>query len=118
MPPFLDGLQLQQAITTRAIPVLEFLAEHPNYLEQTLNRRFDRDEPPQYESLSESEGEQAPHHPMLAQTEAGVLKEFYERIKQPLSDNEVDNVLDTLEHGDLYAPGIAFSTRRAVNSRC
>jgi hypothetical protein len=42
--------QLQKAITTRAIPVLEFLAEHPNYLEQTLNRRFDRDDPPQYES--------------------------------------------------------------------
>jgi hypothetical protein len=45
-----DQLQLQKAITTRAIPVLEFLAEHPNYLEQTLNRRFDRDGAPNYES--------------------------------------------------------------------
>jgi hypothetical protein len=108
MPPFFDPLRLQEAIRTRAIPVLEFLAEHPNYLEQTLNRRFDRDDPPQDESLSESEGEQALHHPVLARAEDAVLEEFYDCIKQPLSESEVESVLNTLEHDDLYTPGDRF----------
>jgi hypothetical protein len=108
MPFYFDQLQLEKAITTKAIPVLEFFASHPNYLEQTLNRRFDREEPPQYES----EGEEVLNHPVLARTEEAVMEGFRDRLRKPLADMEITNALQVLNYdgsrGALYTPGGRF----------
>jgi hypothetical protein len=102
------------------------LAKHPNSLERALNRRFDRNDPPPYESSSESDSfngedpEEPVHHPVLARTEEAVMEEFRDsdRLREPLSDVEIVNILRSLNHtvpcGAFYTPGKRFrdETRR------
>ncbi|KAI1347199.1 hypothetical protein F5Y01DRAFT_307762 [Xylaria sp. FL0043] len=52
MPPFVDRFQLQQAVSSQAVPALEAIAANDNL--RSL-RRFERDEPPPYASSTESE---------------------------------------------------------------
>ncbi|KAM7205032.1 hypothetical protein V8F33_001273 [Rhypophila sp. PSN 637] len=56
MPQFFGLSQLQNAITTRALPTLEQLATNPNRLDRSLNNRFERDDPPPYALVSTLDG--------------------------------------------------------------
>lgn len=52
MPPFFDHVQLHQALSSQAVPVLEAMATNDNL--RSLHR-FERDDPPPYASSTESE---------------------------------------------------------------
>ncbi|SPQ25034.1 253bb602-825c-4ac0-b4c1-7d26754dd4a3 [Thermothielavioides terrestris] len=105
MPPFFDLLQLQDAITARAVPVLERLATSPNRLNNSLNNRFERDDPPPYVSSSESEEEEALHHPVLSRPREIVLEEYRDLLSRPLNDNETQNLVSSLNGIGIYTPG-------------
>ncbi|KAI0425075.1 hypothetical protein F5Y09DRAFT_352764 [Xylaria sp. FL1042] len=105
MPPFSGLSQFQTAITARALPTLEQLAANPNHLNSSLNNRFERDDPPPYVSSSESESEEALHHPVLARP---VLEEFKDLLGKPLNDNETQSVVETLESIGVYSPGVRY----------
>ncbi|KAK4150506.1 hypothetical protein C8A00DRAFT_36909 [Chaetomidium leptoderma] len=74
MPLYSDRSQLQNAITTQALPALERLAANPRRLDISLNRRFERVDPPPYVSSSESEGEE---------DSDATLEEFEEALEEP-----------------------------------
>lgn len=105
MPPFFDGAQLRGAINGHAVAALEALAANPDRLDRSLNRRFERDEPPAYESSSESEGEEALYHEVLARPREVVLEEFKGLLSQPFDKYEFDAILDSLYSLGIYNPG-------------
>ncbi|KAI1123478.1 hypothetical protein F5Y10DRAFT_51621 [Nemania abortiva] len=105
MPPFFGLSQLQTAMTARALPTLEQLAANPNHLNSSLNNRFERDDPPPYVSSSESEGEEALHHPVLARSREAVLEAFEDLLSKPLNDNETQSLVETLDSVGVYSPG-------------
>jgi hypothetical protein len=105
MPRYFDASQLQKAITAQAMPALGVLAADPSRLDRSRNRRFERDDPPPYMSSSESESEEALHHPVLARPQEGVLEDFAELLSQPLSKEESDELVTSLNSSRLYSPG-------------
>ncbi|KAI0118160.1 hypothetical protein GGR51DRAFT_498329 [Nemania sp. FL0031] len=105
MPPFFGLSQLQTAMTARAVPTLEQLAANPNHLNSSLNNRFERDDPPPYVSSSESEGEEALHHPILALSREAALEKFKDLLSKPLNDNETQSLMETLDRIGVYSPG-------------
>ncbi|KAK4214524.1 hypothetical protein QBC37DRAFT_440091 [Rhypophila decipiens] len=105
MPQSFGLSQLQNAITTRALPTLEQLATNPNRLDNSLNHRFERDDPPPYASSSESESEEALHHPVLARAQEVVLEQFRDLLCKPLNDNEIRSLVSTLDGIGIYTPG-------------
>ncbi|KAK4132126.1 hypothetical protein BT67DRAFT_444022 [Trichocladium antarcticum] len=108
MPPYFDRSQLHAAMSARALPALERLAANPNSLARSRNHRFGNDDPPPYMSSSESEGEEALSHPVLARSRETVLEEFRDVLREPLSDAELDDVASYANSLCLYDPGERF----------
>ncbi|KAH6614528.1 hypothetical protein B0J18DRAFT_447022 [Chaetomium sp. MPI-SDFR-AT-0129] len=108
MPRYLDASQLQNAITAQAMPALGVLAADPSRLDRSRNTRFERDDPPPYVSSSESESEGALHHPVLARPQEAVLEDFAALLRQPLSNEESDNLVTSLNISHCYSPGTRY----------
>ncbi len=113
MPPFLDAANLRNAIAASALPALEHLADNPDRLDDSLDRRFERDDPPPYASSSEDEAEVALHHPVLAGSADAALEKFRPLLSEPLSSDEVLATLNWLQMDPhAYAPGSRYERER------
>ncbi|KAI1160588.1 hypothetical protein F5B18DRAFT_631851 [Nemania serpens] len=93
MPPFLDRVQLHQAVSSQAIPALEAIAANNNL--RSL-RRFERDDPPPYASSTESD---EPDEYVLAPPQR--RREMQDEVKaimdRPFDDSELDEIASILE---------------------
>lgn len=107
MPPFLDPANLRRAIDASALPALERLADNPDRLDASLDRRFERDDPPPYASESEDEAEVALYHPVLAGSADAALEKFHSLVSEPLNDDDVVNTLYWLQP-HAYAPSSRY----------
>ncbi|KAK4101255.1 hypothetical protein N658DRAFT_410205, partial [Parathielavia hyrcaniae] len=114
MPPYFDSTHLRSAITARALPALEMLAENPNRLERSLDHRFERDDPPPYMSSSESEEEEALRHPVLMHSRKTALEKFRDLLNQPFTEFERGVVLSDLRQADR--PGYRFRSEARLES--
>lgn len=80
--PFIDGVHLHQAVTSRAVPLLEAIAANDNL--RSL-RRFEREDPPPYESSTESEDFDVP--------EPGPMPQDFEALMdRPISEEELQRM--------------------------
>ncbi|KAI3318580.1 hypothetical protein HD806DRAFT_512031 [Xylariaceae sp. AK1471] len=95
MPRFLDRVQLQQAVSSQAVPELAAIAANDNL--RSL-RRFERDEPPPYVSSTESEDDEAVDRSYQAQPQDGAIPdEILAIMERPLEQSEVDDIASLLE---------------------
>ena len=87
-PPFVDRVQLHQAVSNQAIPALEAIAINDNL--RSL-RRFERDDPPPYVSSTEPEelDDADLFPPPQGRPMPGELKAIMER---PIDDEEVHRI--------------------------
>ncbi|KAI1274629.1 hypothetical protein F5Y07DRAFT_372338 [Xylaria sp. FL0933] len=93
MPPFVDRFQLQQAVSSQAVPALEAIAANDNL--RSL-RRFERDEPPPYASSTESE--ELDDVDIFPPPQGGPMPEELKAImERPLTDDELDDIVLRLE---------------------
>ncbi|KAI1289079.1 hypothetical protein F5Y03DRAFT_378428 [Xylaria venustula] len=93
MPPFFDRVQLHQAVTSQAIPMLEAIAANDNL--RSL-RRFERDDPPPYTSSTESE--EPEDADLIPQPRGGPMpEELKATIERPFDDVELDDIAFSLE---------------------
>ncbi|KAI1117880.1 hypothetical protein F5Y14DRAFT_464907 [Nemania sp. NC0429] len=87
MPRYFDHVQIHEAVSNQAMPVLQAMAANDNL--RSL-RRFERDEPPAYASSTESEGSEGleQYLPLSSQQR----RELEDRVKAtmdpPLDDRE------------------------------
>ncbi|CAK7200164.1 hypothetical protein SEUCBS139899_002855 [Sporothrix eucalyptigena] len=89
-PPLYDAMYIANALRNDALPALQHFADHPNYRERVLGR-FERDDPPPYESSTESE-EAAP----LVATLGELPPDLQELFDRPLKDSERGTVAYSL----------------------
>lgn len=102
MPPWIDEAQFHQALLFKATPALERLAEDSGLRDRAL-RRFDRSEPPAYESSTDEED--CIVHPALGLAGDSMLDEFKDLMEGPLSDAEQFEVATCLHLERTYNPG-------------
>ncbi len=101
MPPLFDQAQTHNALQKEALPALARLADDSHLRDRTL-RRFDRDEPPPYESSTEDED----YGPPLGFSGQALFDEFENIINSPLNNDEQDNVARHLYFDSkVYNPG-------------
>ncbi|KAK4113274.1 hypothetical protein N656DRAFT_778811 [Canariomyces notabilis] len=114
MPRLLDEVQINNALQSEAFPALERLAANPDMHDRAL-RRFDRDEPPPYESSTEDEEENAMFHPALGLNANTVLDDFKDLMDAPLSDDEQREVAYRLyRNAQAYDPGERYRTEQRI----
>ncbi|KAL2256548.1 hypothetical protein VTK26DRAFT_1498 [Humicola hyalothermophila] len=93
MPPFFDQVQIYDAIQNQANPILEALAANDHLRDRSL-RRFDRDDPPPYESSTESEDVDNYFVAQPLHSQGDELPEELTAImEQPITDDEMDMVV-------------------------
>lgn len=109
MPPFSGLSQLRNAIQGQALPILEQLASSQDRLEESLNKRFERDEPPPYVSSSEDEEEEALRHPVLALSHEATIERFRDLVSKPLNDVEIEGVVYDLCFYNPSTPGVRYN---------
>lgn len=116
MAPFFDEQHIHDALQVEALPALERVAANPNVRDRTL-RRFDRDEPPPYESSTESESED-PFHRAWALGSGSVLQKFESLMDAPLDENEQLAVAQGLhEYRRAYEAGERFRAESRVEEK-
>lgn len=84
MPPFIDHVQFLEAVSNQAVPHLEAIAANNNL--RSL-RRFERDDPPPYESSTDSEYDYVDLHP--PPRGGPIPEELIAIMEAPLSDDEI-----------------------------
>ncbi|EFY89134.1 hypothetical protein MAC_04721 [Metarhizium acridum CQMa 102] len=88
MPPFVDRVQLYEAVSSQAIPVLEAIAANDHL--RSL-RRFERDDPPPYVSSTESSEHEDVD--LIPRPRGGPMPEELKAImEQPLTQDERDEI--------------------------
>ncbi|KAI0812807.1 hypothetical protein GGR55DRAFT_703538 [Xylaria sp. FL0064] len=93
MPPFVDRFQLQQAVSSQAVPLLEAIAANDNL--RSLHR-FERDEPPPYASSTELE--ELDDVDIFPPPQGGPMPEELKAImERPLTDDELYFITCRLE---------------------
>lgn len=113
MPAFLGEFYFHQALETKAAPALERLAEDSRRRDRAL-RRFDRSDPPPYESSTDDE-ELATYHPVLAEDPDAVLDEFKDLMEGPLNDEEESVVVNRLfDVSRAYDPGARYQMEARI----
>lgn len=96
-----NHVEISRALSNRALPALERLAEHSALRERAV-ARFDRDEPPPY--LSSTDEEDDPGEDLSPETVDRLLDE-------PLNDQERKRMGDIVgRHAEFYKAGNQFMT--------
>ena len=114
MPPLFDEMQVHNALQTEALPALERLADNSRLRGRSLSR-FDRDDPPQYESSTDDE-EYAIFHPALGLRGDAVFDEFEDLMEDPLNDHEQFKVADHLCDARVYDPKERYGTEARIEN--
>lgn len=94
MPPFVDHVQFQEAVSHQALPVLEAIAANDNL--RSL-RRFERDDPPPYVSSTESE-ELDPADLIPPPRGRPMPEELKAIMERPFDDDELNDIAFSLEN--------------------
>ncbi|AEO61386.1 hypothetical protein MYCTH_2311488 [Thermothelomyces thermophilus ATCC 42464] len=116
MPPLFDEAQIHNALRNEALPELARLAGDQRLRERALDR-FDRDEPPPYLSSTDDE-EYLENELPLGSDGSGVLQEFVDLMKQPLTDAERDTVaMDLHFSGKVYQPGHRYHQEAVIEAQ-